>query len=286
MPLLDTHLPLERRAALHVPPDLFVLVPSCALLAHFFIAIGRDEVFWELWRTSWYVKDLLSVWVISLAATLPLRSALLWLERRYPWSEGRARRSFLQILLCVLLPTAVAVVLVWAYLLMIHGQRLVDGTFLSVELPVVMVVIGTINISYMYWLRVRAPAVVADIPDLPGPPIVKRTLVLSSGTRNVVVPVDTVRWVTKQRELAVVLVADGASFVCTDSLDSLQEKIGSEELFFRVNRQNIVHRSICGSFRSHRSGKIDLALVHGDASQVSISQKRAPAFRAWLKQGV
>lgn len=285
MTLLKTFPPFERRLLPGIAQDLIVVMPGCAFLAHFFISIGRDELFWELWSTSWYVNDLLFVWGISLAVILPLRSALFWLERDHPWADGRVRRLLFQILLCVLLPTALAVVLVWAYLIGIHDQRLVDGTFFSVELPVIVLAIGLVNISYMYWLQGRSSVAPVVIPDVPEPPPLPRTLVLSSGTRNVVVPVETVRWVTKEGELAIVRVADGSSYVSTDSLDSLQEKLGSEDLFFRANRQHIVHRLSCGSFRSHRSGKIDLALAHDDATELSISQKRAPAFRAWLKQG-
>lgn len=285
MTLLNTFPPFERRILPGIAQDLIVVIPGCAFLAHFFISIGRDEVFWELWSTSWYVNDLLFVWGISLAVILPLRSALFWLERDHPWADGRVRRLLLQSLLCVFLPTALAVVLVWAYLIGIHDQQLVEGTFFSVELPVTMLAIGLVNISYMYWLQGRSSVARVVFPDVPEPPPLPRTLVLSSGTRNVVVPVETVRWVTKEGELAIVRVADGSSYVSTDSLDSLQEKLGSEDLFFRANRQHIVHRLSCGSFRSHRSGKIDLALAHDDATELSISQKRAPAFRAWLKQG-
>jgi hypothetical protein len=285
MTLLKTFPPFERRILPGIAQDLIVVIPGCAFLAHFFISIGRDEVFWEMWSTSWYLKDLLFVWGISLAVILPLRSALFWLERDHPWADGRVRRLLLQSLLCVFLPTALAVVLVWAYLIGIHDQQLVEGTFFSVELPVTMLAIGLVNISYMYWLQSRSPVAPIVVPDVPEPPTLPRTLVLTSGKRNVVVPVETVRWVTKEGELAMVHVADGSSYVCTESLDSLQEKLGSEELFFRANRQNIVHRLSCGSFRSHRSGQIELTLVHADGTELAISQKRAPAFRTWLKQG-
>lgn len=285
MPLLGTYQALERRVTARVAPDLFVLITGSSLLAHFFISIGRDELFWELWSTSWYAQELLIVWGITLTVVLTLRAALLWLERTFPWASGRIRRFMLQVLLCVLLPTAISVTLLWAYLIGVHGQHLAEGTFLSVELPVLILVLGAINITYMYWLREKSIIGPPVVPAVSAPPTVQRTLILSSGMRNVVVPVETVRWISKEGELAVVHVADGSRFVCTDSLDGLQEKLGNEELFFRANRQNIVNRDSCGSFRSHRSGKIDLILALGGAPELSISQKRAPAFRVWLKQG-
>jgi DNA-binding LytR/AlgR family response regulator len=52
--------------------------------------------------------------------------------------------------------------------------------------------------------------------------------------------------------------------------------------FFRANRQTIIHRFACKSYRRMENGKIGLDLEPNPKIPVIISQKRASDFRKWI----
>jgi hypothetical protein len=54
------------------------------------------------------------------------------------------------------------------------------------------------------------------------------------------------------------------------------------ELFFRINRQHLVHRMNLSSFKSIENGKMVVQVKTGDRLML-VSQKSASNFRAWVK---
>ena len=68
----------------------------------------------------------------------------------------------------------------------------------------------------------------------------------------------------------------------SDNLD-FYEKSLSEQTFFRANRQTIIHRMACKSFRNVENGKIEVQLEPDTVPSVIVSQKKAAAFRKWIR---
>ncbi len=60
------------------------------------------------------------------------------------------------------------------------------------------------------------------------------------------------------------------------------EKLLPSELFFRSNRQSILHINAVGNYRSDYTGKLHLTLKHLPDIQIDISREKAPLFKKWV----
>jgi len=199
-----------------------------------------------------------------------------------PLRAQTRKRIIFQILFVIIVPALVALCFGAVYLSVILGYNLFETTFLQYEYPVAILVIIIINLVLLLMTLIKGyrhdpasePASQADSR-------VKDILLVGQGSRKV--PLDTadVAAIYKEGDLPVVFTFSGKQFVLNDSLDSVMESL-DPRIFFRANRQAIVHLKVCGPFTVNRSGKIDLQLGSPLNREVNVSQKRAREFKNWI----
>jgi DNA-binding LytR/AlgR family response regulator len=67
----------------------------------------------------------------------------------------------------------------------------------------------------------------------------------------------------------------------SQSLDKTEQEL-DPALFFRANRQTIIHIEAVDHFESYFGGKLAVKLTNPSAEKVIISQAKAAAFKNWL----
>ena len=67
----------------------------------------------------------------------------------------------------------------------------------------------------------------------------------------------------------------------SQSLDKTEQEL-DPALFFRANRQTIIHIEAVDHFESYFGGKLAVKLTNPAAEKVIISQAKATAFKEWL----
>ena len=70
----------------------------------------------------------------------------------------------------------------------------------------------------------------------------------------------------------------------TYTLDELARLLNNSH-HFRVNRQILVSKKACRTYKSVEFGKIELELDPASKIPVIVSQKRASEFRKWISAG-
>lgn len=77
---------------------------------------------------------------------------------------------------------------------------------------------------------------------------------------------------------------EGRKYYLDLSLDKLEQKLPST-LFFRLNRQFIIHRQVVAGFERAENGKIQV-LLRAESNKfpprISVSRTKAPAFKNWF----
>ncbi len=70
----------------------------------------------------------------------------------------------------------------------------------------------------------------------------------------------------------------------SQSLNSVEKTVPGE-LFFRLNRQYILHRQLITGFRRAENGKIQVLLIDTSAfpPEIPVSRTKAPVFKEWFK---
>jgi two-component system, LytTR family, response regulator len=102
------------------------------------------------------------------------------------------------------------------------------------------------------------------------------------GRSVTLVPVEEIALFSKE-EVIYLINKEGKKFI-TDfrSLDEIQELV-DPAIFYRANRQNIVHLPFIESYRSDDTGKLTLKMRNIKTDELIISKEKAGEFRKWFE---
>lgn len=123
----------------------------------------------------------------------------------------------------------------------------------------------------------------ADMVGQPVPKPYKRRFTAHHIRQIVSIPQEQVVCFCRD-ELIYLHTVTGQKFV-TDytTLDELEELV-DPILFFRANRQFLIHLDAITGYQPHYSGKILLQLSQPNMPEISVSKEKAPIFRKWFEQ--
>ena len=109
----------------------------------------------------------------------------------------------------------------------------------------------------------------------------KSRFLVKSGARIRAVKIDEIAYFFVDQKLNLLVTRDGQKYPVDYTLDDLMNLL-DPDLFFRVNRQLIVHIDAAMEIHPHFKGRLRLELDPPIDAEVVISSERTPAFKAWL----
>ncbi|MBB6611647.1 response regulator transcription factor [Pontibacter sp. Tf4] len=95
------------------------------------------------------------------------------------------------------------------------------------------------------------------------------------------IPVEEVAYFMAEDGVVFLVTRQGKRFIINQTLDQLEEQL-DPALFFRTNRQLIVHIQAVQEIRPYFKGRLNLLLTPVTSTDVIVSSSRANALRAWL----
>jgi hypothetical protein len=267
--------------------DRWLIVAGSLLLGFFFTTIGMDESLFVLWNQPAYVRDILGASGMMGVVWLTIRATTVWLDRRYDWFAQPTQRIISQFLLGFAGPVAISLCLVVLYFQFVVGQPIAESTYPIYEFPISLLVIVLVNLLYiglyLYRKATRPVLIQPEEPEpLPAPPF-RKTLIVTSGLRNVPVITDEVAYVYIDEATVFLNTFSGGKYVVNTSLDELAREL-SDQAFFRVNRQFIIHRKACSSYLNDTYGKLKVEVQPAMPKDIVVSQQKAPEFKKWLEE--
>lgn len=248
---------------------------GAVLIAHFFIVIGTDRSWLALFASPDYYTELFFITLIAgIAVTTIVVQHNYW-QVRLPFTQNFFKRLAAQTATGVALPAVFTFFLTWLYMAQVIEQDIAKSTFFIYEFPISILANVVIN------LMLLVDVIRQTQTPRPSAPI--NTLLVSKGQRQVPIPVDQIAYIGKENDFGLLTTRENEQFSVGQSLEQLESQL-DPKIFFRANRQTIIHRAMCDHFVPDRSGKITLYLKAPLSREVSISQKRAADFRVWLTQ--
>ncbi len=253
------------------------IILSSIIIAHFFIAIGRNGPFYYLFLNPAYYPDLFFVTIIVCSLILYIRSVWIRLNP-HDLPDNFSRKKILHLLFSgIFTPSVFSIILVYIYMDQILDQDIFVTTYFYYELPISIVVIVAINLVFGI---IHLTGNIRSIP--PSSDIGKSPpLIFQSGKNKITVYPEQIMLVEKQDTLCFIYTTTNEKYIHYGALRELASLLQYES-FFRANRQIIIRRQNCLEFETQRSGRLILSLKVPDKHQISISQKRAREFKAWL----
>lgn len=297
--------------------DFWLRASASALLALFFVFLGTDSIA-DIINGRYFLPDILAGFSLTFIVTSLINIITAYLDLQYPWSRYLTTRLIYQLIAAVALPALFVLGFMYIYLIVLLGFKKEDVQFFYTEFPIAILFIIFWNVVYVghYFYReskkqkeelaslkmllftfqnIRTgtdvlPTADTDTTTGDGDEISQqpeqtriRILVAVSGNKNIPIPVDNIACFYKSGNYTTLKTFQSDTYLLNHSLDELA-KLLDETIFFRANRQYIIHIKACHYFTNEENGKLALHLNPAQEEEVIISQKRASAFKEWLNQ--
>jgi len=260
---------------------IFKLLASL-LISHFIIMIGAND--WLSVFTDWlYYKDLVITFVSVFIVFEYVDRITQYLDRKFVWKTNLVRRTSFQIVLAVIVPCLMAVLLTFLQYEFIYDQDLIETGYFRFEFPATILLVVIVNLVFVisYLLRTSHDSGVSvDIHQGDTGPTV---IMGKKGNKSVPVPRDEIAYIKLRNGLPFLTSHSNEATILSENLDHY-EKILPPADFFRANRQTIISRSSCKSFKAVENGKIEILLKADVPESVIVSQKKASKFRSWVRR--
>jgi len=110
----------------------------------------------------------------------------------------------------------------------------------------------------------------------------KERFAVHIGRSVTLVPVEEISFFVKE-EIIYLVNKDDARYI-TDfrSLDEVEELV-NPKIFYRVNRQNLIHLPFIESYRGDETGKLTVKIRGSKINELIISKEKAADFRKWFE---
>ena len=109
----------------------------------------------------------------------------------------------------------------------------------------------------------------------------KSRLVVRKGIDYAPIDIQDIAYIFSQHKISFVRNKEKAIYILDQTLTDLELEL-DPALFFRANRQYIIHIDAIALFRSVENGKIKLELNPSPGEDVIVSKENAVAFRKWI----
>ena len=155
------------------------------------------------------------------------------------------------------------------------------------DLPIALTLIVLINLLYYHWGWVQLkqkPKVVttSSLNDLSA--YTKPTYIrVQRGKKTNLIDVTAIAYCYKKDGLTYLKKFDGKLFTITESLKSINGRY-ELTLFYRVNRQFLVHRAAIQSYQTLSNRQIQLTLHPATTITCEVNKNKAKAFKEWIKK--
>lgn len=273
-------------ATVPVYKDFWFKIIGSIVASQIIDAINREESFFQRLTTSYFYTDLLGGFAIALLLWEVTRYATKQLDKRYSWIEKPAQRILLQILFGVAGPALLSFFLTMGFMKFAYGQDIFQTQWLYNEFYSVILIIVLINVIYFAWwlylmkpAAAAAPAMAYENGTLPKNP--KQTIEVAKAGKTILLPQEEISSANLSDGYCYIKIFQGDTFVTSYTLEEVEQML-DRNFFFRANRQILVSRKACQSYKSIENGKIELDLQPALKSTVIVSQKRASEFRKWI----
>jgi hypothetical protein len=214
-------------------------------------------------------------------AWLIVRTLIIWLDKTIPYERNPGKRIILQLILTLLAGIGCIIILT-EFVNWLVSSKPVPLSFYTKDIFIISIwffVVNGIYVGLYYYqkwqdseeLRKRENEIKAG------------GFKVSSSKKDLLIPFEEISGFYIDGEYSVVVTHDRKKFLIDSSLDKV-EKILPLNIFFRLNRQFILHRQVIAGFEKGENGKINVLLKEHDLlpKSIPVSRTKAPEFKTWL----
>lgn len=259
-------------------PDVifFLLFIPCISALNYYLTYTHIRLSWHTALT--YTLDT----VEGYAAWWALRSIIIWLDRKLPYEGQPLRRIVIQFILTTIAGQAV-IILSTELTNWIAKDTPVVISFYTFDVFIFLIwffVLNAIYVGWYYYYRLHQSEQLRAAEKK----MRQEGITVKQGKQHLQVAFADIAGVYVEGEYAVLVTTQRKKYLLDQSLDKV-EKLLPPELFFRLNRQYILHRHMITGFERAENSKINVLVLPSDhlPPSIPVSRTKAPVFKAWLQ---
>jgi DNA-binding LytR/AlgR family response regulator len=224
-----------------------------------------------------YSLDTVEGWL----AWWAVRSIILYLDRKMPYHENPRRRIIVQVLLTAAAGLAVIISLTELVSWIARGRPAVLN-FYTYDIFIISIwflVINGIYIGMHYYHEWQQ----SEKRRSEEKKLRSGGFSVRQGSQQLLVDFSEILGFYSEAGYTYLQTCQGKKYITDRSLDKTEELLPAE-LFFRLNRQYIIHRSALTGFKTAGDGKLEIQVKSAGSipAMVSVSRTRAAQFRKWF----
>ncbi len=112
----------------------------------------------------------------------------------------------------------------------------------------------------------------------------KNRFLIKFGSKLTIVNADDIAYIYSENKIGYFVQKNGQRIASDYKLQDLESQL-NPKLFFRVNRQFIVHIDSIAQMNTYSKARINLRLIPEFKEDIIISTEKTPEFKEWLRQG-
>ena len=253
------------------------------LIAIAFISAFNYYLTWSNIKFNWflvytYAIDTIQGWL----AWCAVRSIIIYLDKKMPYGNKPLKRILVQLLVTSIAGLLVIILLTELVSWIFRGRpALANFYFFDIFIIVIwFFVINGIYIGMHYYDEWRE----SERQRQEEKKLRTGGFTVKHGNQNLLLPFADILGFYADEGYTILLTKENKKYFPDRSLDKI-EVILPEELFFRLNRQYILHRNVVTGFKRTGNGKIDV-LVNAPEnlpSSIPVSRTKAVSFKNWFE---
>jgi DNA-binding LytR/AlgR family response regulator len=216
------------------------------------------------------------------AAVWAVRTFIIFLDRKYPYERSLRGRILIQLACTTFIGLAVISILTEVVSLIAKGKT-APLSFYTVDLLIIaiwFIVVNGIYVGlhfYNQWQNSEAMRKEENRIKSGG-------LIVKQGKQDLRLEFEELTGLYVEGEYVVACQTGGKKYYLDQSLDKAEDLLPST-LFFRLNRQFILHRRMVVGFKRSENGKLMAHLAAHEIfpPEIAVSRTKAPAFKSWFR---
>lgn len=250
-------------------------------LIPFISALNYYLTYTNVRLNSFFVTTYLIDTAQGYMAWLVVHNLIGYLDRTLPYERGVTRRILVQLALTTLLGILIISALTELVNAMARSSP-VASVFYTRDIWIFLIwflVANGIYISLYFYRQYRASETLRQ----QAVQLRARGLTVDSGRQHLVIAFEEIAGLRVEQVYVLLCTRQAKQYVYGKSLDKVADEL-PEELFFRLNRQFILHRDTLTGYDRLENGKVLVRLkpTPGFPADVAVSRTKAPAFKSWF----
>ncbi len=112
-------------------------------------------------------------------------------------------------------------------------------------------------------------------------PVFRKRFLLPGFNGYKTVAVDDIEYIFTEQKITYLVTREGNNEMLGQTMDELEDEL-DPEVFFRANRQFIIHINSVGMIQNDINGKLKVILKQDRSVEIIVSREKAPLLKKWL----